>query len=83
MCSSVTDSPLARTISSIAERGIAVVSPSHRGRGLMEKMRVLLEDEAKRVGLVGVYSQAVTLHTRSQRVNEDFGSKVCGITPFG
>jgi len=67
----------------VAERGIAVVSPSHRGRGLMEKMRVLLEEEAVRVGLSGVYSQAVTTHTHSQRVNEGFGSKVCGITLGG
>lgn len=67
----------------VAERGIAVVSPSHRGRGLMEKMRLLLEEEAVRVGLSGVYSQAVTTHTRSQRVNEEFGSKVCGITLGG
>jgi anti-sigma regulatory factor (Ser/Thr protein kinase) len=67
----------------VAERGIAVVSPAHRGRGIMEKMRVLLEEEAKRVGLSGVYSQAVTTHTRSQRVNEGFGSKVCGITLAG
>lgn len=63
----------------VAERGIAVVSPSHRGRDLMGRMRVLLEEEARRLGLVGVYSVAVAKHVFSQRVNESFGSDVCGL----
>jgi hypothetical protein len=63
----------------VAERGIAIVSPAHRGRDLMGKMRVLLESEAKRLGLAGVYSVAVTKHVFSQRVNEEWDSRVCGI----
>ncbi len=63
----------------VAERGIAIVSPAHRGRDLMGRMRVLLESEAKRLGLAGVYSVAVTKHVFSQRVNEEWDSRVCGI----
>jgi hypothetical protein len=67
----------------VAERGIAVVSPAHRGRDLMGRMRVFIEDEARALGLVGVYSIAVTKHTFSQRVNEAFGSDVCGFNLAG
>lgn len=63
----------------VAERGMAVVSPQHRGRDLMGRMRVFIEDEARRLGLVGVYSVAVTTHVYSQKVNEEFGSRVCGV----
>jgi anti-sigma regulatory factor (Ser/Thr protein kinase) len=63
----------------VAERGMAVVSPLHRGRDLMGRMRVAIEDEARRLGLVGVYSVAVTTHVYSQKVNEEFGSRVCGV----
>ena len=63
----------------VAERGMAVVSPAHRGRDLMGRMRVFIEEEARRLGLVGVYSLAVTQHVYSQKVNEEFGSDVCGI----
>lgn len=67
----------------VAERGIAVVSPEHRGRDLMGRMRIALEDEARRLGLIGVFSYAVTKHVFSQRVNESFGSDVCGIALGG
>lgn len=66
-----------------AERGMAVVSPAHRGRDLMSRMRVFIEDEARRLGLVGVWSVAVTKHVFSQRVNESFGSDVCGVLLAG
>jgi hypothetical protein len=64
----------------VAESGQAVVAPAHRGRRLMERMRTLLEEEAVRLGLVGVFGQPVTSHTFSQHVNEGFGSRVCGVT---
>lgn len=62
-----------------AESGQAVVIPSHRGRKLMERMRSFLEEEGKKHGLVGIFGQPVCKHTFSQRVNERFGSKPCGI----
>lgn len=67
----------------VAERGIAAVSPAHRGRDLMGRMRTFIEDEALRLGLIGVFSIAVTKHTFSQRVNEAFGSDVCGFNLAG
>lgn len=63
----------------VAERGMAVVHPAHRGRDLMGRMRSLLEDEARRIGLAGVYSHAVMRHAYSQKVNESFGSDPCGV----
>ena len=66
-------------LTKVAERGMAVVSPAHRGRDLMGRMRTAIEDEARELGLTGVYSVAVTKHTFSQRVNEAFGSDVCGV----
>ena len=47
----------------IAETAQAVVSPAHRGRKLMERMRTFLEAQAGRLGLVGVYGQPVSSHT--------------------
>jgi anti-sigma regulatory factor (Ser/Thr protein kinase) len=64
----------------IAETGQAVVSPAHRGRKLLERMRTFLEEEAGRLGLVGVYGQPVTSHTFSQRVEEDYQAHVCGVS---
>src|SRR2546423_10823636 len=46
----------------------------------MERMRVYLEEEGRRVGLRGIFGQPVTTHTYSQRVQEDFGGRVCGVS---
>lgn len=67
----------------VAERGMAVVAPAHRGRDLMTRMRTFIEEEAVRLGLIGVWSVAVTKHTYSQRVNETFKSDVCGLMLAG
>lgn len=64
----------------VAESAQAIVSPPHRGRRLMERMRAFLEDEGRRLGLRGIYGQPVTAHTFSQRVQEDFGGRVCGVS---
>ncbi|MBM2811281.1 MAG: N-acetyltransferase protein [Chloroflexi bacterium] len=63
----------------VAESGQVVVNPAHRGRKIMERMRVFLEEEAERIGLKGVYGLAVTAHVFSQRSDEAFGCKVCGV----
>ena len=67
----------------VAERGMAVVAPAHRGRDLMTRMRTFIEEEAVRLGLIGVWSVAVTKHTYSQQVNETFESDVCGLMLAG
>ncbi len=64
----------------IAETGQAIVDPRHRKRRLMERMRNKLEEIAKELGLKGIYSQPVTSHTASQKVNRKFGSKPFGIS---
>lgn len=64
----------------IAGTGQAVVSPAHRGRKLLERMRAFAEAEAARLGLVGFYGQPVTTHTFSQRGEEDFHAHVCGVS---
>lgn len=67
-------------LSRVAEGGEAVVSPSHRGRHLMERMRELLEEEASQAGLIGISGNAVTTHLYSQRSDDRFGARVCGLT---
>jgi predicted N-acetyltransferase YhbS len=64
----------------VAEAGQAVVAPAHRGRKLMEQMHTYLESEGRRLGLAGIYVQPVTAHTFSQRVQEDFGIRPCGVS---
>ncbi|MBN2437972.1 MAG: ATP-binding protein [Deltaproteobacteria bacterium] len=64
----------------VAETGMAVVDPAHRGRGLMEQMREFLEVEARALGLRGLFSQPVTSHVISQRVNEKFGGHCCALS---
>ncbi len=66
----------------VAELGQAVVDPDYRGMGLLIKMREKVEETAKKLNIKGLYSQPVASHTRTQRVNENFGSRVCGIS-FG
>ena len=63
----------------IAECGQAVISPEHRGNDLFTKLRDFLEKEAKKLNLHGIYSQSVTTHTLSQKVNIKFQSKPFGI----
>ena len=59
--------------SPIGEVGEAVVSPAHRGRGIMKKMMAALIEMAKERELLGLFGEAITVHTISQRVNARFG----------
>ena len=63
------------TDSKIGEVGEAVVSPKHRGKGLMKSMMKALIDLAKSRGLLGLFGEAVTVHTISQKVNAKFNFK--------
>lgn len=58
----------------------AIVLPAHRGRDLLDQMRLGMEEEAKRLGLAAYYSEPVTDHDRTQRASEKFGAKPTGIT---
>jgi len=66
-------------IGRIAESSEAVVSPAHRGRHLLERLRTALEEEARRMGLDGVIGYPVTTHVFSQRMEEKFGAILCGV----
>ncbi|MDA8126314.1 MAG: ATP-binding protein [Deltaproteobacteria bacterium] len=64
----------------VMESGQAVVAPAHRGRKLMERMRTFIEEEGKRVGLIGIFGEPVTSHIYSQRTIESFDSYPCGLS---
>jgi anti-sigma regulatory factor (Ser/Thr protein kinase) len=64
----------------IAEVGQGVVAPAHRGRKLLERMLEVLDQEGRTLGLLSLYGQPVTSHTRSQQVEEARGSTVCAVS---
>jgi len=63
----------------VAEIGQAAVDPAHRGRGLLDRMKAVLENEAQTLGLVGWYADAVTVHTFTQQSDAHHGGHVCGV----
>ena len=63
------------TNSKIGEVGEAVVSARHRRRGIMTMMLNTLIEEAQRRGLYGLYGEAITTHSISQRVNANYDMK--------
>jgi hypothetical protein len=64
----------------VAESGEAMVAPAHQHHGLLERMRVLLEGEAARLGLLAIFGRCVTTHVFSQRAVERFGERPCGVS---
>jgi hypothetical protein len=64
----------------IAEGGVALVLPEARRHQLMERMRELLEQEALRLNLIGVFGHAVTNHTFTQHVDERFHEEPCAVS---
>ncbi|MFO0809086.1 MAG: hypothetical protein U0746_10715 [Gemmataceae bacterium] len=61
----------------LAETGEAMVLPEHRHHELMDRMREVLEAEAARLGVAGLFGHLVTNHVFSQRVVERFGETPC------
>jgi hypothetical protein len=66
-------------LSPAAEVGQAVVNPAHRGRNLLERMHLFLEGEGLKEGVEGFAIFPVTSHTRSQKIAEHLGARVCGL----
>jgi hypothetical protein len=64
----------------VAESGEAMVLPEHQHHRLLERMRVLLEGEAQRLGLRGIFGRTVTNHVYSQKAVERFGERPCGVS---
>jgi hypothetical protein len=56
----------------IAETGEAMVLPEHRHHHLLDRMKLALEEEARSLGLAGIYGNAVTHHVFSQRTEERY-----------
>lgn len=56
----------------IAETGEAMVLPDHRHHHLLDRMKVELEEEALKLGLAGIFGNAVTHHVFSQRTEERY-----------
>lgn len=65
--------------SKIAELAQAFVKPEYRAKGCFSKMNQYLIDQAKDMDLLGLYGQAVTNHTYSQRMGLALGMKDCAI----
>ncbi len=58
----------------VAEGGQAVVDPAHRGRNLLIQMKNAAVETARQLGLVGLYADAVAVHTLTQKSNVDHGA---------
>lgn len=58
----------------IADSGQAVTDPRLRGRSLFTSLKQLLAEEARRIGLYGVYSESVTIHPFTQKANLKLGA---------
>jgi anti-sigma regulatory factor (Ser/Thr protein kinase)/GNAT superfamily N-acetyltransferase len=63
----------------MAEIGLLVVSPAHRGRGLMELLNTAVSSRALELGLSGLSYNAVTSHNRSQKGGYKMGFIPCSL----
>jgi len=65
--------------SKVAEAGMAATKPTFRGFGSMKKLVYFLMDEAKKIGLQGLYGKAISYHTYSQKTGYACGYRDCAI----
>jgi len=65
--------------SKTAEAAMAVVEPGFRGQGCQSIMITRLVEEARAVGLAGIYSKAVTNHIYAQKAGQKAGFKRCAV----
>ncbi|MEW6657677.1 MAG: GNAT family N-acetyltransferase [Thermodesulfobacteriota bacterium] len=63
----------------LAELGQLAVAPAHRGQGLRKLMGDRLQEEIRRLGLIGLFAEAVTIHTVSQHGSDSRGLHPTGI----
>jgi len=59
--------------------GAFMVAPAHRGRGLTKLLGQRLQAEIQTLGLVGLFGEAVTIHTISQQIAVGLGYRVTGL----
>ncbi|MEO8205595.1 MAG: GNAT family N-acetyltransferase [Chthoniobacterales bacterium] len=69
----------------VMEGGQAVVDPAHRGRHLLERLKDAAIAAAKDLHLIGLWADAVTVHTFTQKANIEHGAHLAcinlGISP--
>ncbi|MDD5311492.1 MAG: GNAT family N-acetyltransferase [Dehalococcoidia bacterium] len=65
--------------SHIGERGQAVVDPRYRGHGLLGKLIGSIIEFARERGMYGMFSEAVTAHTFSQKAALGMGAVETGV----
>jgi serine/threonine-protein kinase RsbW len=63
----------------IAEIGFGVVKPEYRSHGCLVRLTEYLLQSARQDGLMGMYGQAVTTHTFSQRTGHKLGLRDCAL----
>ena len=63
----------------MAEAALLVVSPAHRGRGLMKALSAAISEKALSLGLLGLSLNPVTSHPASQREAIKSGGRPCGL----
>jgi len=63
----------------LAELGQLAVAPAHRGQGLRQLMGDRLQEEITKLGLIGLFGEAVTIHTISQEGSDSRGLRPSGI----
>ncbi len=70
---------LDRPGSPVGNSGEAMVDPRFRGHHLFEQMKTFLKAEAARRSMLGLYSEAVTVHPFSQKGNIALGARETGV----
>lgn len=63
----------------MAEIGLLVVSPAHRGRRIMEALEKAISGKAAQLGLSGLSYNAVTSHDKSQKGGFQMGFVPCSL----
>jgi anti-sigma regulatory factor (Ser/Thr protein kinase)/L-amino acid N-acyltransferase YncA len=63
----------------VAEGGQAVVDPTHRGRGLLNRIKEAMVQEAQQLNLVGWWADAVGVHPFTQKSNATHGGHLTSV----
>ena len=62
----------------VAESGQAVVDPRFRGRGLFKQLKNFAAEQARQRGVLGLFSESVTIHPYTQKGNLSIGAREIG-----